>query len=78
MAQSPKKVGEYKAYINQYKVTVPSTFTLVYMGVSRNRGKTPKWMVRENPIRIDDLGVPLFLETPIWTTQKYPLNIGIT
>ena len=37
------------------------------MGVSKNRG-TPKWMVykaRENPIRIDDLGVPLFLETPI-------------
>ena len=27
--RSPQKVGEYKAYINQYKVTVPSTFTLV-------------------------------------------------
>ena len=28
---------------------------------------TPKWIVkiRENPIRIDDLVVPLFLETPI-------------
>ena len=27
----------------------------------------PKWMVkiRENPINMDDLGVPLFLETPI-------------
>ena len=26
----------------------------------------PKWMVKimENPIKIDDLGVPLFLETP--------------
>ena len=31
------------------------------MGVSKNRG-TPKWM--ENPIRMDDLGVPIFLETP--------------
>ena len=38
-----------------------------YMGVSKNGG-TPKWMViMENPIKIDDLGVPLFLETPIYT-----------
>ena len=31
-------------------------------------GKPPKWMVKivENPIKMDDLGVPLFLETPIW------------
>ena len=36
------------------------------MDVSKNRG-TPKWMVKimENPIRMDDLGVPLFLVTPI-------------
>jgi len=35
------------------------------MGVSKNRG-TPKWMVKimENPIKMDDLGIPLFLETP--------------
>ena len=33
------------------------------MGVSKNRG-TPKWMVyMENAIKMDDLGVPLFLET---------------
>ena len=34
------------------------------MDVSKNKG-TPKWMVKimENPIQMDDLGVPLFLET---------------
>ena len=42
------------------------------MGVSKNRGGPPKWMVKimEIPIKIDDLGVSLFLETPIW--QPYP------
>jgi len=40
----------------------------MYMGVSKNRD-TPKWMVKimENPIKMDDLGVPLFLETSIST-----------
>ena len=41
----------------------------IYIGVSKNRG-TPKWMVykfiRETPIRIDDLGVPLCLEIYIY------------
>ncbi len=36
-----------------------------HMGVSKNRG-TQKWMfIMENPIKMDDVGVPLFLETPI-------------
>ena len=36
------------------------------MDVSNNRGKPPKWMVYNGkPIKMDDLGVPLFLETPI-------------
>ena len=39
---------------------------LLYMGVSKNRG-TWKGMVyfMENPIKMDDVGVPLFLEIPI-------------
>ena len=40
---------------------------MVIVGVSKNSG-TPKWMVyiMENPIKMDDLGVPLFSETSIW------------
>ena len=34
-------------------------------------GKPPKWMVSfmENPIKMDDLRVPLFLETPIYISN---------
>ena len=36
-------------------------------------GGTPKWMVKmmENPIKMDDLGVPLFSETPKSQDQFY-------
>ena len=41
------------------------------VGVSKNRG-TPKWMVKimGNPIKMDDLGVPIFLETPMCQKRK--------
>ena len=44
----------------------PGNFKGFKVGVSKNRGGPPKWMVKimENPIKIHDLGVPLFLETP--------------
>ena len=37
-------------------------------------GFPTKWMVKimENPIKIDDLGVPLFLETPRCCLSKFP------
>jgi len=44
------------------------------MGVFKNRG-TPKWIVykMENPIKMDDLGVPLFSGTSIYTLYpKHP------
>ena len=41
------------------------------MGVSKNRG-TPEWMVKimENPVKMDDLGVPPFKETSIYVCFK--------
>ena len=36
-------------------------------------GKPPKWMVyfMEIPIKMDDSGVPLFLETPKWPSFTF-------
>ena len=41
------------------------------MGGSKNRA-TPKWVVyMENPIKMDDLGVPPFKETSVSSTSNY-------
>ena len=43
----------------------------IYGCFTKNR-HTPKWIVKtmENPITMDDLGVPLFLETPILNSES--------
>ena len=49
-------------------LTFCRNLTWQYMGVSNNRGKTPKMdgFLRENTIKMDDLGVQPFSETPTW------------
>ena len=45
-------------------------------GFHRVNGGTPKWMVfvRENHFKMDDSGVPAFMETPIFSSASVPLT----
>ena len=64
----PEKSGAQTALrVGFYDMPFGQIVTLIrYMGVTKNRG-TPKWMVYNGKpyFLMDDLGVPLLLETPI-------------
>ena len=57
---------ESKTNEKQVNQNPPVRWTMIWM--SPKISGTPKWMVKimENPIKMDDLGIPLFLETPIY------------
>ena len=58
-----QKIYRLRSFLNDLGVSV-----FPKIGVPQNG-----WFIIENPIKMDDLGIPLFLETPIW----FPLDSGI-
>ena len=74
--RSVKFTNQQKNYESRSVSKNDPPVKLSYMDVSKNRGKLPKWMVKimETPIKMDDLGIPLFSETTISTSIMRPFS----
>jgi len=55
---------------------MPIEHNIQHMGVSKIGVPQNGWFIMENPVKMDDLGVPLFLETPILQTLETPPKIN--